>query len=58
VLAAVRTELRKPGRGWALLIILWIVVAVFGSWIVALIWVGGTAMLWLISALLRRHRSS
>jgi hypothetical protein len=41
VISGVRRELRKPGRAWALLIVLWIVVAVFGGWIYAAIWIGG-----------------
>jgi hypothetical protein len=41
----VRRELRKPGRAWALLIVLWILVAAFLGWIYAAIWIGGTVLL-------------
>jgi hypothetical protein len=54
VISGVRRELRKPGRAWALLIVLWIVVAVFGGWIYAAIWIGGTVIL----AVIARARKS
>lgn len=45
VISLVRRELRKPGRAWALLIVLWILVAAFLGWIYAAIWIGGTVLL-------------
>jgi hypothetical protein len=56
VRARIRSELLKPGRSWALLVVLWIVTALFVSWIFAAICVGGTVVLGLVKLWRRRSR--